>query len=151
MADAAGSILTTAGFATAVVDTDALAQFGPPPAPYDEIKCANLAALWATFQAAGARFIVVAAVVDSLARRERYAESLAGCEVVLVRLTAADEVVRDRLRRRDTGARLERHLSALDSRRRLSPEDFAVANDRAPEEVAVEILTGAGWPTGPHQ
>jgi len=31
VADAIGGVLTAAGFVTAVVDTDALAQFGPPP------------------------------------------------------------------------------------------------------------------------
>ena len=44
-------ILAAAGFATAVVDTDALAQFGPPPSHgqlgisfHDQLKCMNLSA-----------------------------------------------------------------------------------------------------------
>jgi hypothetical protein len=65
VADAAGHVLATAGHMTAVVDTDMLAQIGPPPGThlrgggggfYDELKCANLAALWANFKTAGAQF-----------------------------------------------------------------------------------------------
>lgn len=153
VAGAAGRVLTGGGCVTAVVDADMLAQFGPPPISdpgghfYDELKCANLAALWANFKVAGARFVVVAAVIDSLALRELYAQSLAGCEIRLVRLTADDDTVRSRLRQRDTGPKLEQHLNALDggTRTPTDVEDFAVINDRAAADVAVEILGRAGW------
>jgi predicted kinase len=158
VAEAAGRVLTAAGCVTAVVDTDMLAQFGPPPEStpaggrfyfYDELKCANLAALWANFKAAGARFVVVSAVIDSLTLRERYTESLADCEVRLIRLTADDDTVRSRLRQRDTGPKLEQHLRALNEHRRIPTtigvEDFTVTNDRAAVEVATEILVRAGW------
>lgn len=156
VAEAAGRVLTAAGCVTAVVDTDMLAQFGPrpesPPAGgrfYDELKCANLAAVWANFKAAGARFVVVSAGIDSLTLRERYIESLAGCEVRLIRLTADDDTVRSRLRQRDTGPKLEQHLRALNEYRRvptaIGVEDFTVTNDRAAVEVATEILVRAGW------
>jgi hypothetical protein len=157
VAEAAGRVLTTAGCVTAVVDTDMLAQFGPPPESnpaggwfYDGLKCANLAALWANFKAAGARFVVVTAVIDSSALRQLYVQSLAGCEVRLVRLTADDDTVRSRLRGRDTGPKLERHLRALDEYRRtpttIAVEDFTVTNDRSATDVATEILIRAGWP-----
>lgn len=152
VAAAAGSVLTSAGHVTAVVDTDALAQIGPALADgrsYDELKCANLAALWTNFKAAGARFAVVAAGIDSLPLRKLYTESLTGCEVRLVRLTAEDVTVRSRLRQRDIGSKLEKHLSALDEYRRLPPaiavEDFAVDNNRDAEDVATEILVRIGW------
>lgn len=156
VADAVGRVLTEAGHITAVVDTDTLAQFGPPPnvSPtggrlYDELKCVNLASVWANFRAAGARSVVAAAVIDSVAQRERYAESLAGCDVRVVRLIADVDIVRNRLRQRDTGPKLEQHLRALDERRRIPTdppvEDFTVTNDRTPTEVATEILVRAGW------
>ncbi|MFF5229784.1 GNAT family N-acetyltransferase [Dactylosporangium sp. NPDC000521] len=156
VADAVGRVLTGAGHVTAVVDTDLLAQFGPPPGVspagagfYDELKCVNLASVWANFRAAGARFVVAAAVIDSVAQRERYSQSLAGCDVRVVRLTADVDTVRDRLRRRDTGPELERHLRALD-RHESSPaegaiEDCTVTNDRTPAEVAAEVLVRVGW------
>jgi hypothetical protein len=134
----AGQVLTAARCVTAVVDTDMLAQFGPRPEStpaggrfHDELKCANLAALWANFKAAGARFVVVAAVIDSLTLRERYTESLAGCEVRLIRLTADDDIVRSRLRQRDTGPKLEQHLRALNEHRRI-PTQSASRTSRLP-------------------
>jgi hypothetical protein len=51
----------------------------------------NLSALWATFRSAGARFIVVAGVVEHAELRKSYAECLAGCDIQMVRLaTSAD-------------------------------------------------------------
>ena len=107
---------------------------------------ANLAAVWANFEAAGARYVVVAAVIDSVSLREMYAEHLAGCEVQLVGLTADDDTVRSRLQHRDTGQDLERHLRALKEHRpTASVADFTVANDRSAADVAAEILGRAGW------
>ncbi len=154
VADALGQILTARGCVTAVIDTDMLAQFGPPPEPnpgpvrfHDQLKCANLAAVWVNFKAAGAQFVVVSAGIDSLPLRESYVRSLAGCEVRVVRLTADDDIVRSRLRQRDTGPRLEQHLRALDrgGRTPAAMEDFIVTNDRAAADVAQEALVRAGW------
>ncbi|SBT53442.1 Acetyltransferase (GNAT) family protein [Micromonospora auratinigra] len=156
VADAAGQVLTAAGHVTAVVDTDLLAQFGPPPFPgpagrrgYDDLKCANLASVWANFKAAGARFVVVAAAIDSMAQRQRYAESLAGCDLSVVRLIADVDTVRARLCRRDTGPKLDRHLRAL-ARSRSAPRedavaDFTITNDRTPAEIAADVLARSGW------
>ncbi len=154
VAGAIGGILTAAGAAGAVVDTDMLAQFGPPPPRggdfYDRLKCVNLAAVWANFQAAGARFIVVSAGIDSVSLRARYADSLAGCTVQVVRLVAATETVRRRLRDRDNGEKLARHLKGLAGAEALLDaarlEDFAVVNEGPPTEVAKEIIARAGWP-----
>ncbi|MFC4145665.1 GNAT family N-acetyltransferase [Micromonospora mangrovi] len=156
VAEAVGQLLTEAGHVTAVVDTDLLAQFGPPrplgPAGgrvYDELKCVNLAAVWANFRAAGARFVVAAAAMESVAQRHRYAESLAGCDLSVVRLIADSDTVRGRLRQRDTGPKLERHLAAL-AQPQPAPvgtavEDFTITNDRTPAEVAADILARVGW------
>jgi adenylylsulfate kinase-like enzyme len=58
MAGAIGRILTTARRPTAVVDLDALSQFGPTPPGqpgfHDRLRHQNLSALWATFRSAGA-------------------------------------------------------------------------------------------------
>lgn len=148
VADAVGGVLTGAGQVTAVVDTDALAQFGPSPGAgfHDRLKCANLAAVWDTFKAAGARYAVVSAGVDSAGLRRRYADSLSGCEVRTVRLVAPATTVRDRLLRRDDG---ERHLRALAVQQArfdaAAVEDFTVVNDRPVTVVAHEVLALA-WP-----
>jgi gluconate kinase len=155
VADAVGGILSTAGCTTAVVDTDMLAQFGPAPRSWpaggfhDELKCVNLAAVWANFRAAGARVVVVAAIIDSAALRARYAASLADCEMRVVRLIDGADTVRQRLYQRDTGDKLERHLRALDAGE-PSPDaalvaDFTVPNDRPAAVVARDVLDRWGW------
>jgi len=150
-----GGVLTAAGFVTAVIDTDALAQFGPPPQPasgfYDRLKCINLAAVWANYQAVGAGFVVVSAGVDSAALRAQYAASLAGCEVQLVRVVAATETVRRRIRDRDDQAKAKRLLESLTAQEEklaaLALEDFTVGNDRPAIIVAQEVVARAGWIT----
>jgi len=157
VADAIGRVVSAAGVAVAVVDTDALAQFGPPPRSgerradgfYDRLKCTNLAAVWANYKEAGARFVVVAAGIESAAMRAQYAGSLAGCEVQVVRLVAATDIVRKRLRARDDGAKLDRHLKTLIEQEAILDaaciDDFRIANDRPPDKVAREIVARAGW------
>ena len=155
VADAVGRILSTAGCTTAVVDTDMLAQFGPAPRGWasggfhDELKCVNLAAVWANFRAAGAGIIVVAAAIDSVALRARYAASLADCEMRVVRLTAGADTVRQRLYQRDTGDKLERHLRALDVEDPTQDPaliaDFTVLNDCPAAVVARDVLDRLGW------
>ncbi|GAB3426730.1 P-loop NTPase family protein [Flindersiella endophytica] len=159
VAQAVGVLLTAGGHRTAVVDTDALAQFGPPPVAgagggerrdfYDRLKCANLAAVWANFAASGAEYAVVAGGIETAELRHRYETALAGCEVRLVGVTAPLETVRRRLRARDSGEKLDRHLATLpDQAGHLAAaaiEDFTVTNDRPPAEVAREIVALAGW------
>ncbi|WP_426507384.1 GNAT family N-acetyltransferase [Dactylosporangium sp. McL0621] len=156
VADAVGRVLTEAGHITAVVDTDMLAQFGPPRSTglaggrsYDELKRVNLASVWSNFRTAGARFLVAAAIIDTVAERERYAQSLAGCDVLVVKLIAEAGTVRRRLRQRDTGPKLKQHLDTLEQHgtapTSAAVEDFTVTNDRAADEVATSMLVRAGW------
>ncbi|HET6292648.1 MAG TPA: AAA family ATPase [Kribbella sp.] len=163
MGDAVGRLLSSAGLVTAVVDTDALAQFGPAPPDgerggriglHDSLKCANLAALWMNFQAAGANFIVVSAGIETVQLREAFTGCLVGCEVQLVRLVAPPETIRTRLRGRDTGETLVRHLRELESelaerngeQAAADIEDFTVLNDDRPRaEIAEEIVSRASW------
>ena len=153
VAGAIGRLLTAAGLVTAVVDTDALAQFGPSPGRsgfHDDLKCANLAAVWANFRAAGAHFIVVSAGVDSAPLRDRYAGSLADCELQVVRLVAPADTIRKRLAARDPDAMPNPHLSTLiDQEAALSVEDFTAVNDRPAPDVAGEIIARAGWSAAP--
>jgi gluconate kinase len=159
MGDAVGGFLSSAGLVTAVVDTDKLAQFGPAPRPrrgseriglHDSLKCANLAALWMNFQAAGANFIVVSAGIETVELREAYTGCLVACEVQMVRLVAPAETIRARLRGRDSGETLARHLAELEGdladNDTTGIEDFTVFNDDRPTaEIAQEIVTRAGW------
>ena len=156
VAAAIGGAISDTGKVVAVIDSDELAQFGPPPNDglrrhgfYDRLKCDNVAAVWANFREAGARFVVVAAGIDSVALRTQYAVSLAGCHVQVVRLVAATEIVRLRLRGRGNQVRLIRHLDALTEQEAALDaarvDDFSVVNERPPSEVAHTIIVRAGW------
>lgn len=154
VSQAIGALLSAAGHPTAVIDTDALAQFGPRPAGghrdfYDRLKCVNLAAVWPNFHAAGAEYAVVAGGIETAELRRSYTIALSGCEVRLVRLTAPLETVCRRLQARDGGAKLDRHVATLPAQSAqlatAAIEDFTVLNDRPPPEVAREILALAGW------
>ncbi len=145
IADAIGRLLSTAGEATAVVDVDLLAQFGPPPRPkgdfYHQLKCANLKAVWSNFKAAGARFVVVTAGIDSPAERDDFARSLDGCDMQTVRLSADPATVRQRRRDRgDPAPKIDRPLTA-----QAGPGELSVVNDRPPSLVARQVLVRAGW------
>jgi chloramphenicol 3-O-phosphotransferase len=126
---AIGRILTGRLLPTAVIDLDALAQYGPVPGNqngfHDRLKVRNLKAVWATYRAAGARFVVVSGVIETRELREDYAACLTGCDVQMVRLERA---------------RVEYDGHA-------AVEDFTVVNDRKLHKVANEILEIAGWPT----
>jgi hypothetical protein len=80
---------------------------------------------------------------------ERHAQSLAGCDVLVVKLIAEPDTIRSRRRQRDTGPKLEQHLSGLEQHgiapTSFAVEDFTITNDRATDEVAVSILVRVGW------
>jgi chloramphenicol 3-O-phosphotransferase len=97
---------------------------------------------------AGARFIVVAGVVEHAALRKSYAECLAGCDVQMARLVTSAENVRERTRTGDRGPcwNLREAIEQQAELERARVEDFVVANDRPVPEVAREILIRAGWP-----
>jgi hypothetical protein len=127
---AVGRVLTDRLLPTAVIDLDALAQFGPAPAHqrglHDRLKVRNLRAVWATYRAAGARFVLVSGVVETRELRQSYEGCLTGCDVQMVRL--------------------ERARVEYDGHAEV--EDFTVVNDRKLSKVAHEILGIAGWLTG---
>jgi predicted kinase len=144
VAQAVGGALTSRGLATAVVDTDQLAQFGPPrsdrPGLHDELKCRNLAAVWCNFRAAGAQYLVVSAGIESAELAARYAAALGGDEIRIVRLTAEAETVRDRLRRRGSSSSADVPTAPTEEF-----EDFSVVNDRTALETALKILARLAW------
>ncbi len=80
-----------------------------------------------------------------------YSRCIPNAEIQVCRLTGDLDLRRQRLRMRENGAGLNWHLdrtveldSILD---RAKIEDFTVDNgDRPLREVALEVLTRAGWP-----
>jgi chloramphenicol 3-O-phosphotransferase len=148
---AIGRLLTSRRHPTGVLDLDPIAQFGPPqPAPasglrfHDRLRVRNLAAVWTTYREAGAQFMVVSGHVESPELRAAYTESLAECDVQMVRLlTPTDLIARRTQSTRGPEWDLEAALAQAATHQPL--QDFTVTNDRAPEEVAAEVLAAVGW------
>jgi hypothetical protein len=150
----AGEILGRSGLGVAVIDLDWLGWFHPPAGsshvtPADLIV-RNLAAVWANLRAAGARFAVLARMVQEPGEIEGIRSALEGATLTVVRVEASAPVIEARLRRRDTGAELAEHLAevarvgrALDA---LHVEDWRITNGDAPVAVAAaELLDRLGW------
>jgi len=144
-------VLSSAGVPHACLERDALAYSWPERGYFnEETAIENLAAVWANFRAAGAERLAVAGVVERAADLEGYRRAIPGARITVCRLTAAAATRATRLRTREVGAGLEWHLrrteeleAILDAARL---EDFTVDNGARPiREVALEVLTRAGW------
>jgi gluconate kinase len=110
----------------------------------------NLAALCANFASAGVTRLVLAEAVETAAFRDRLREATGASTLVVCRLRAGLETMRQRVRLREPGilqaqfvARVAELETALDN---ASTEDFTVDNDQRPiTEAAREMLARAGW------
>lgn len=137
------------GQAPAFADLDLLGAAWPAPAddPYNaRMKATNLAAVWANYQRAGSRRLIVAGVVESADER-RLLEDATGGPVVICRLDASDAELALRITRRgreegDDLARLAARAAELSAQLAVDdPSDFSVATGgRSTDEVAVEVL-----------
>ena len=132
---------------TAVVDLDALAQFGGGAPAHEDLRRRNLAAVWANYRAAGARYVVISGMVETVEQRTAYGECLAGCDVQVVRLATPLALVERRTAGTVRGPEweLDAALASHERIERAGLEDFAVSNDRPLPEVAREIVLRAGW------
>ncbi|WP_432940856.1 hypothetical protein ACQPXM_32445 [Kribbella sp. CA-253562] len=147
LGQAIGRLLTDRSLPTAVIDLDALAQFGGGAPAHEDLRRRNLAAVWANYRWAGAQYVVVSGVIESAAQRAAYGQCLAGCAVQVVRVATPLELVE----RRTAGAvrgpewELDAALASHERVERAGLEDFVVVNDRPLAEVAEETLVRAGW------
>jgi hypothetical protein len=135
----------------ACVERDALAYSWPERGYFnEETVLENLAAVWANFRAAGAGRLVVAGVIERAADLDGYRRAIPGARITVCRLTATGATRAARLRAREVGAGLEWHLARTEELNAIMGaahlEDFTVDNGERPvREVAVEVLTRAGW------
>jgi GTPase SAR1 family protein len=145
--------LSERDIAHAVIDLDALGiswPFGEGD-PYNErMAMRNLAAIWANFAASGVDRAVIARVVEEEADLAAYEQAIPGAEIQVCRLTAAVDVLRERVGRRELGSSYEslvrRSAELAESLERSGPTDFTVGTDgRELTEIALEVLTKARW------
>jgi hypothetical protein len=92
-----------AGVHTAFVDLEQIGFLRPESAGNHRLKAANLAAMWRTYYARGARRLVVVGKVDGPADVEAYATALPGATITVCRLHAGPERLADRITLRSQG------------------------------------------------
>lgn len=144
------------GIPHAVIDLDGLGicwPFGEGDRFNERMTMRNLAAIWANYAEAGIGRAVIARVVESRTELAAFRRAIPGAEIVVCRLVASVAVLRERVARREAGSSYEslvrRSVELADSLPRSDAADFTVSTDgRGVAEVAVEVLTRAGWLPG---
>jgi ribose 1,5-bisphosphokinase PhnN len=146
------AILAARGVPNAIIDLDWLAWATPATASGSSIHdllVRNLAAVWGTFHAAGIHHIAVARALHDAAEIEDIRRALDGCETTVVELVCRSEVLRERLRRRDSGAVLAEHLALLEvpdgSGHAVAVDALVECDAQSPEQIARDVLGAAGW------
>jgi chloramphenicol 3-O-phosphotransferase len=147
-----GDLLARAGRPFSLMDVDWFHRSWPPGEQENaQIEAANIAAVWKNYQTAGPRQLVICGVISTAAARERYAAAVE-VPIRMVRLTAAGETVRQRLRGRYSPSRqsaLEWHLARCDEiadRLEVADLDELVIDTTTlePHEVAERTLQHFG-------
>ncbi|MEV6281848.1 hypothetical protein [Kribbella sp. NPDC051770] len=147
LGQAIGGLLTVRSLPVAVVDLDALAQFGGGAPVHAELRRRNLASMWANFLDLGARYVVVSGVVETAAEVTAYGEALVGCDLQVVRVVTPPALVERRTAGmvRGYGWDPANAPASYERVRQAALGDFAVSNDRSLDEAAREIVAQAGW------
>ncbi len=148
-----GELLEAGDRSYALVDLDWLAWVRPAPASIytvHSLLAENLGLIWPRFREAGVERLVLARYLDDAAQLRALRAVLPGVELCVVRLTAPQPLVEQRLRARDAGVQLEEHLAEtarLAARAEAAAiEDAVVANGERPlRAVAEDVVAAAGW------
>jgi len=138
------------------VDLDGLAQTYPRPQddPYgSDLALKNLKAVWANAKDAGSLNLVVARVVETDEDVAAIAQVVPGAEPTVFQLSAADEVLVERVGRREMGSGHDWHANrAIELARSLKatgPCDHFIATDgRTIADIAGAIITKVDWRSG---
>lgn len=137
----------------AQIDIDAL-RWGFFPLSSDrfqvELAMKNLATLWDNFQQAGASRLVISDVIEERKERQRYQQAIPGAELLVVRLYASLLTLERRLKDREVGSGLDRHLQRTaelaEKMDQACIEDILVnADGKSVMVVAREVLLKSGW------
>lgn len=135
----------------AAIDLDALVAQWPPSSKWNnDLLFECLAALWPIYVAHGSTHLVLARVLEDPIDLERYREAVPGADITVCRLVADESTRVARLvgRMPPGPARdwhLDRTVELHDILEQAAFEDFVVTNDRPVRDVALEVLTAAGW------
>ena len=146
------AILDGRGTPNAIIDLDWLAWASPPTSSgvsNHELLVRNLADVWENFHDVGIRHVAVARALHDAAEVQCVRNALRGCETTVVELVGDVEVLRERIRHRDSGSELAEHLLMLDAfeqiEQDLRPDAVIEFDGQTPEQIAREVLGIAGW------
>ena len=145
--------LRGAGLDHVLIDTDELDRIYPVPDDLSAVTEDNLAAMWRTFAARGARrLILVGVFLDRVEELEWVRRAIPDAQFTCVRLLASDTTLVERVHRRELGSdrddqleRTRRQVVKLDADRRAGIAMIAT-DGRDLGDIAMEIL--AAWPPG---
>ncbi len=146
-------ILAARAVRHALVDLDALSYVFPRPPvdPYGQrVALKNLQVVWRNDQRWGAQRLILVRVVESKSEVDLYRAAIPGADITVCRILASAPQTASRIRAREIGSLLYRHLrrsveldELLDS---AAVEDVSVRNDdRGMREVAQDVLHSLGW------
>jgi hypothetical protein len=134
----------------AAIDLDWLAEGWVPGAAAAGLMYRNLAAVWASYAAAGVTRAVISEPIESAATRDSIAGAIPGARIVICRLRASIAVMQQRVRVREPGILRDRYAARVADLEAIldavAIEDFSVTNEgRSITDVAREVLERAGW------
>jgi adenylylsulfate kinase-like enzyme len=148
----ASDILSACGIVHAAVDLDALGSAPLSEAVSRDLMYRNLASIWANCAAAGVNRLLLAEAVQNRDELDRIRRAIPDAELIVCRLTAELETMRQRVRVREPGMLREQFLARVTALNRVLDdarlEDFSIANENGSvTEVARRMLKSAGWLT----
>jgi len=152
----ASDLLKARRIAHAAVDFDALGICHVPDPAWTDLAYRNLASVWQNYAAAGVARLLLAEALENAVELNRIRDAVPGAQIVVCRLTAPLETMRQRVLQREPGmlrdtfvARVAELEGLID---RAGLQDFALANDDhcSITDVAVEMLRLANWIDGAH-
>ena len=146
------TILAERGERIITVDLDQLGM-GFIPDGEDRLRrlrIENLAAIWPNVLSAGFSRVVLSGAVAATDELDPIRDAVKPALVTVIRLRTSASALEARLRARDTGHRLEYHLTILPEIERTLDEtrleDYSVENDgSSPRDVAGSVLRLSGW------
>lgn len=149
--DHIGDLMAESGQPFTLMDVDWFHRSWPP-ADHDQgnkiIEAQNMATVWANFQTAGPRQLVVSGVIANAADLERYSAAL-GLTIRPVRLVASNETTQRRLRGRYSSSQtaalqwhLDRYHELNDRLAAADLDELVIQTDEmSPTAVARAVLT----------
>jgi len=146
----ASDLLAARDVVHAAIDLDALGIAHVPEEDQIDLMYRNLASIWQNYAAIGVTRLLLAAAVESRAALDRIQKAIPGSTVIVCRLRAKLETMRQRVAVREPGMLRDQFVARVAELDRLLDraqlEDFSLANDDGSvTDVARELLTRAGW------